>query len=64
MYLSRMRQNKYTILGAIVVWILFKLGVNPYVAIGLILIYCYIIFGRSKREDSDEDKDVGLDGDN
>ena len=70
------RQNKYTIMGGIVLIVLLKLGLHPYVAVGLLIIYFLIIeaflgkgtisnisnFGRSKRKDSDEDKDVGRDG--
>lgn len=52
--------------------VLLKLGLHPYVAVGLIIIYLLIIEAflgkgtisnswRSKREDSDEDKDVGRD---
>lgn len=59
-------------MGGLVLIVLFKLGLHPYVAVGLIIIYLLIIeaflgkgtisnFGRSKREDSDEDKDVGRD---
>ena len=64
--------NKYHIMGGVVLIVLLKLGLHPYVAVGLIIIYLLIIeaflgkgtisnFGRSKREDSDEDKDVGRD---
>ena len=59
-------------MGGLVLIVLLKLGLHPYVAVGLIIIYLLIIeafrgkgtisnFGRSKREDSDEDKDVGRD---
>ena len=60
-------------MGGLVLIVLLKLGLHPYVAVGLVIIYLLIIeafLGKgtlsnlwgSKREDSDEDKDVGCDG--